>query len=225
MTGETISHYRVLDKVGEGGMGVVYRAEDLKLRRTVALKFLPPHATENRERFMREAQAAASLNHPNICTVFEIDEANHFLATEFIDGGSLREKIAERPLPLAEALEIAIQACLGLQAAHEKGVVHRDIKPANLMLTTQGHVKIMDFGLAKIGDRTRITKTGVSLGTPAYMSPEQARGRRGGPAHRHLVARRGALRDDHRRDCRSRGRQTRQLPMELSTPSRSRSPL
>jgi serine/threonine protein kinase/tetratricopeptide (TPR) repeat protein len=176
MTGQSISHYRILEKLGEGGMGVVYRAEDTKLRRIVALKFLPPHATENRERFLREAQAAASLNHPNICTIFEVDEEHNFIAMESIEGPSVKEKIEIRPLPLEEALNIAIQACTGLQAAHEKGIVHRDIKPANLMLTAQGQVKVMDFGLAQIGDRTRLTKTGASIGTPAYMSPEQTQG-------------------------------------------------
>src|SRR5688572_9315125 len=176
MVGQTVSHYRILQKLGEGGMGVVYKAEDTKLRRTVALKFLPPTNSENRERFLREAQAAASLNPPNICTVFEIDEEHGFLAMELIDGVSVKDKIAARPLPLEEALNTAMQACAGLAAAHEKGIVHRDIKPANLMLTAQGQVKIMDFGLAQVGDSTRITKTGTSLGTPAYMSPEQAKG-------------------------------------------------
>jgi serine/threonine protein kinase len=176
MIGQTISHYRILSKLGEGGMGIVYRAEDVKLKRTVALKFLPSHATESRERFLREAQAAASLNHPNICTIHEIDEEHGFIAMEFIEGPSVKEKIEVRPLPLEEALSIAIQACTGLQAAHEKGIVHRDIKPANLMLTAQGQVKVMDFGLAQIGGRTRFTKTGASIGTPAYMSPEQAQG-------------------------------------------------
>jgi serine/threonine protein kinase len=173
MVGQTISHYRVGEKLGEGGIGVVYKAEDIKLLRTVALKFLP---SDNRERFLREAQAAAALNHPNICTVFEIDEQHGFLAMEFIDGPSLKDKIAARPLPLDEALDIAQQACAGLAAAHQKGIVHRDIKPANLMLTAQGQVKVMDFGLAQLGERTRITKTGSFLGTPAYMSPEQAKG-------------------------------------------------
>ena len=176
MVGQTVSHYRILQKLGEGGMGVVYKAEDTKLRRTVALKFLPPTNSENRERFLREAQAAASLNHPNICTVFEIDEEHGFIAMELIDGVSVKDKITARPLPLEEALDIAMQTCAGLAAAHEKGIVHRDIKPANLMVTAQGQVKIMDFGLAQVGDRTRITKTGSSLGTPAYMSPEQAKG-------------------------------------------------
>jgi len=176
MTGQTISHYRVLEKLGEGGMGVVYRAEDTKLKRTVALKFLPKQLEEHRERFLREAQAAASLNHPNICTVFEVDEEHGFLAMELVEGKTVKEKIAERPLPLAEAIDIAVQVCAGLQHAHERGIVHRDIKPANLIVTPQGAVKIMDFGLAQVGDRTRITKTGASMGTPAYMSPEQATG-------------------------------------------------
>ena len=173
MTGQTISHYRILEKLGEGGMGVVYKAEDTKLKRIVALKFLPP---QHRERFLREAQAAASLNHPNICTIHEVDEEHGFLAMELVEGKSVKDKIAERPLKLDEALDIAMQTCLGLQEAHEKGVVHRDIKPANLMLTAQEQLKVMDFGLAQVGDDTRLTKTGTSLGTPAYMSPEQAKG-------------------------------------------------
>src|SRR5687767_14185223 len=176
MTGQTISHYRVLDKLGQGGMGVDYKAEDTKLRRTVALKFLPPHLSEHRERFLREAQAAAGLNHSNICTIHEVDEAHGFIAMEYVEGHSLKDRIAERPLPLAEAIDIAIQTCQGLQHAHEKGVVHRDIKPANLMINGQGQVKIMDFGLAQVGDRTRMTKTGTSVGTPLYMSPEQVTG-------------------------------------------------
>jgi serine/threonine protein kinase len=176
VTGQIVSHYRIIEKLGAGGMGVVYKAEDTTLRRTVALKLLPEHALDNRERFLREAQAAAALNHPNICTVFEVDEEHRFLAMELIDGASVKDKIAARPLPLEETLNIALQTCAGLQAAHERGVVHRDIKPANLMVTGKGQVKVMDFGLAQLGDRTRITKTGSSLGTPAYMSPEQAQG-------------------------------------------------
>ena len=149
--GQTITHYRIQEKLGEGGMGVVYKAEDLKLRRTVALKFLPPHAVENRERFLREAQAAAALNHPNICTIHEIDEEHGFIAMEFIEGQSLKEKIEERPLPLAEALSTSqFRLARGLDAAHEKGVVHRDIKPAKSVLRALGQVKIMDFGLAQI---------------------------------------------------------------------------
>ena len=176
MTGQTISHYRILEKLGEGGMGVVYKAEDVKLGRVVALKFLSGREAEQRERFLREARAAAALNHPNICTVYEVDEEHGFLAMEVVEGPSLKERIAERPLKLEEALEIARQVCEGLQAAHEKGIVHRDIKPGNILLTPKGQVKITDFGLAVIGGRTRITKSGTSLGTPAYMSPEQVRG-------------------------------------------------
>ena len=173
MIGQIISHYRILEKLGEGGMGVVYKAEDTKLRRTVALKFLPVHAMEHRERFLREAQAAAALNHPNICTVHEIDDEHGFIAMEFIEGPSVKQKIETRPLPLEEALDIAMQACTGLQAAHDRGIVHRDIKPANIMLTAQGQVKIMDFGLAQVNDRSRLTKSNASMGTPAYMSPQQ----------------------------------------------------
>ncbi|MBK5294540.1 MAG: serine/threonine-protein kinase [Acidobacteriia bacterium] len=179
MTGQTISHYRILSKLGEGGMGVVYKAEDTKLRRAVALKFLSPQVAaepEFRTRFLKEAQAAAALNHPNICTIFEIDEELGFLAMEFIEGESLTARTKARPLPLDEALDFAAQTAQGLQAAHEQGVVHRDIKSANLMVTAKGHLKVMDFGLAHISDRSRITKTGTSLGTPAYMSPEQAQG-------------------------------------------------
>ena len=177
--GKTLLHYRVVEKLGEGGMGVVYKAEDTKLRRTVALKF-PPIGTvsgePDQERFLREAQAAAALNHPNICTVHDIDEADGqpFIAMELIEGRSVREKLAKRPLRLEEALDIAVQAARGLAAAHEAGIVHRDIKSANLMVTRQGQVKVMDFGLAQVRDRSHLTKTGTTLGTAAYMSPEQA---------------------------------------------------
>jgi Tol biopolymer transport system component len=182
MIGQTISHYRIVAKLGEGGMGVVYKAEDLKLGRAVALKFLPPHLLESEEhkaRFLHEARAAALLDDPNICTVYEIDEAGGqtFLAMAFLEGQTLRQKIVARPLPLAEAIEIATQIGHGMQAAHEKGVVHRDIKPANIMITPQGQVKIMDFGLAQLSNRTRLTATGTKLGTPAYMSPEQTEGK------------------------------------------------
>ncbi len=177
MTGQTISHYRILEKLGEGAMGAVYKAEDTKLRRTVALKFLLKQEPELRERFLREAQAAAALHHPNICTLFEIDEEHGFLAMEFVEGPTLKEKIKERPLKLEEALEIAGQICEGLAEAHAKGVVHRDIKPGNILLTLKGQVKITDFGLAALADKTRLTKSGVSMGTPAYMSPEQVQGK------------------------------------------------
>jgi serine/threonine protein kinase len=149
MIGQAISHYRIVEKLGEGGMGVVYKAEDLKLGRAVALKFLPSHLLESDEhkaRFLHEARAAALLDHPNICTVYEIDEdsGKTFLSMAYLEGRTLKQKIATRPLPLAEALDIAIHIGQGLQAAHEKGIVHRDIKPANIMITPQGQVKIMD---------------------------------------------------------------------------------
>ncbi len=179
MIDKTISHYKVTKKLGEGGMGVVYKAQDTKLGRTVALKFLASHLLEDEEaraRFIREAKAAASLDHQNICTVYEIDEVDGqtFLAMAFIEGQTVKDKIAERPLKLEDALDIAIQTAQGLEAAHEKGVVHRDIKGANLMVTPQGQVKVMDFGLAQLAEQSRLTKTATILGTPAYMSPEQA---------------------------------------------------
>ena len=182
MIGQTISHYRITEKLGEGGMGVVYKAEDTKLRRTVALKFLRSDVIEDpehRERFLREAQAAAALDHPNICTVYEIDEVNGqtFISMAFLEGQTVKQKLKERPLKLDEALDIAGQTARGLQAAHDKDIVHRDIKSANLMVTAQSHVRIMDFGLARLADRSQLTKTDARLGTPAYMSPEQVRGK------------------------------------------------
>jgi eukaryotic-like serine/threonine-protein kinase len=181
MIGQTISHYKITSKLGEGGMGVVYKAEDTNLDRTVALKFLAAHlldSEEHKQRFLREAKAAASLDHPNICMVLEVGEADSrvFLAMSYVDGREVRAKIKERPLKLDEALDIAIQAAEGLRAAHQKGIVHRDIKSSNLMLTSAGQVKIMDFGLAQLTGGTRFTKTDTILGTPAYMSPEQAQG-------------------------------------------------
>ena len=180
MVGSTISHYKILSELGRGGMGVVYKAEDLKLKRQVALKFLRSDVLEDeehKERFLREAQAAAALDHPNICTVHEIDEVDGqtFLAMAFLEGQTVKAKLKERPLKLDEALDIAVQTAQGLQAAHEKGIVHRDIKGANLMLTPQGQVKIMDFGLAQLAEASQLTKTQTVLGTPAYMSPEQSR--------------------------------------------------
>jgi Tol biopolymer transport system component/tRNA A-37 threonylcarbamoyl transferase component Bud32 len=179
MVGKTISHYQITEKLGEGGMGVVYKAEDTRLKRAVALKFLRSEAIEDdehRQRFIREAQAAAALDHANICTVYEIDEddGQTFLSMAFLEGQTVKAKLTERPLKLDEALEIAIQTAQGLQAAHEKGIVHRDIKSANLIVTPQGHVKVMDFGLAQLAERSQLTKTATILGTPAYMSPEQA---------------------------------------------------
>ena len=182
MIDSTISHYKILSEVGRGGMGVVYKAEDTKLERPVALKFLAGHAVEDPEhkaRFLREAKAAARLDHQNICPVYEIDEVDGqmFLAMAYLEGQTLKDKIAERPLKLDEAFDIAIQTAQGLKVAHQKEIVHRDIKPANLMLTEDGPVKIMDFGLAQLADRSKLTKTATILGTPAYMSPEQAQRR------------------------------------------------
>jgi serine/threonine-protein kinase len=179
--GETISHYRIIEKLGEGGMGVVYKAEDLSLERHVALKFLSPRATgtdDERTRFVLEARAAAALNHPNICTVYEIaeDAGRTFIAMEYLEGEDLRARMRFAPLPLVEALTIAADIARGLGAAHEKGVVHRDIKPANVVVTPSRVIKIMDFGLARKGGGADLTRTGTTIGTIAYMSPEQARG-------------------------------------------------
>jgi tetratricopeptide (TPR) repeat protein/tRNA A-37 threonylcarbamoyl transferase component Bud32 len=183
MIGQTISHYKILEELGAGGMGVVYKAEDTKLKRTVALKFLPPELTRDKDaktRFIHEAQAASALQHNNICTIHEIDETRDgrlFISMDCYEGETLKEKIARGPLPLDEALDIAIQVAEGLSKAHEAGMVHRDIKPANIMITSDGVVKIVDFGLAKLAGQTKVTKTGTTVGTVAYMSPEQAMGK------------------------------------------------
>jgi len=181
MIGQTISHYRIVEKLGEGGMGVVYKAEDTKLLRTVALKFFSPTALGSdaeKKRFLREAQAAGILDHPNIATVFEIEECegHTFMAMAYVDGPSLAVKIADRSLKVGEALDAATQIAEALQEAHEKGIVHRDIKSANILLTSKGQARITDFGLAHLAGRSKLTKSGATLGTPAYMSPEQAQG-------------------------------------------------
>ncbi len=185
MTGTTISHYIVTGKLGEGGMGIVYKAEDTKLERPVALKFLAPHLLSNEEakkRFIREAKAAAALDHPNICTLYEIDEANGrtFMAMAYLEGRTLEQQISEGPLRIEDALDIGAQIAKGLQKAHGKGIYHRDIKPSNLFLVDEGPkerlVKIMDFGLAHLVDQSKLTLKDTALGTPAYMSPEQAQG-------------------------------------------------
>jgi len=181
--GKTLGHYRILEKVGQGGMGVVYKAEDTKLKRPVALKFLRTELTRDPEisaRFMQEAQAAAALDHPNICSVYEISEADDqtYIAMAYVEGQSLKQKIQSGPLGIDEAMDITVQVAEALREAHGKGVIHRDIKPANVMLTEKGLVKIMDFGLAKLSWGEDLTRTAEILGTAVYMSPEQAGGKK-----------------------------------------------
>ncbi len=182
MIGQTISHYKIIEKLGEGGMGVVYKAEDTKLERPVALKFLPPELTRDpdaKRRFVHEAKAASALQHNNICTIHEIDETpdgRMFICMDHYDGVILKEKIKKGPLKVDEAIDFTIQVAEGLVKAHEHGLVHRDIKPANIIVTTDGVVKILDFGLAKLAGQTRVTKPGTTVGTVSYMSPEQASG-------------------------------------------------
>jgi len=182
MTGETISHYRIIEELGRGGMGTVYKAEDLRLQRAVALKLLPPDLTRDndaKKRFVQEARAASALDHPNICTIYEINETDDdqmFLAMAYYKGRTLDQKTKDGPLPIDDALEIMMQICRGLMTAHEKGIVHRDIKPGNIIVTHDGVVKILDFGLAKLAGQAQLTKIGTTVGTAAYMSPEQARG-------------------------------------------------
>jgi serine/threonine-protein kinase len=181
MIGQTISHYKILEEIGSGGMGVVYKAQDTKLDRTVALKFLPPHISINKEekqRFIHEAKAAAALNHINIVTIYEINEFEDqtYIAMEYLEGETLKDKIASGPLPINNAIDTAIQIAEGLNKAHKKDIVHRDIKSANIIITDEGVVKILDFGLAKLRGVTKLTKEGTTLGTIAYMSPEQASG-------------------------------------------------
>ena len=182
MIGQTISHYKIIEKLGEGGMGVVYKARDTRLDRDLALKFLPPELTkdpEAKERFIHEAKATSVLQHANICTVHDIDESPDgqiFIVMDLYEGETLKKKIEQGPLKIDHAVDIAVQLAQGLTKAHEKSIVHRDIKPANIFITTDGVVKILDFGLAKLRGLPRITKTGSTLGTAPYMSPEQARG-------------------------------------------------
>jgi serine/threonine protein kinase/tetratricopeptide (TPR) repeat protein len=182
MVGKTILHYKIIEELGRGGMGVVYKAEDTKLKRNVAIKFLPKHISadsEERERFKIEAQSAAALSHPNIATIHAIEESDDelFIVMEFIDGQELKDIVRARramPLPITDVINYATQIAAGLQAAHEKDIIHRDIKSANIMITNKGQVKIMDFGLAKVRGGAQVTKVGTTIGTAAYMSPEQA---------------------------------------------------
>ena len=181
LLGKTISHYKILEKIGEGGMGVVYKAFDTKLERTVAFKFLRPETLgdpEAKEHFIREARAASALNHPNITTIHEIDDwhGQDFICMEYVEGQTVKEKVKLSPLPIDKALDIAAQTAAALHEAHDHDIIHRDVKSNNIMVSEKGQVKVMDFGLAKRKGTGTVTKVGTTMGTIAYMSPEQTLG-------------------------------------------------
>ena len=186
VVGETIGPYEVLSELGSGAMGIVYLAQDVRLGRKIALKLLPPQFTNDKDRlrrFQQEARAASALNHPNILTVYEVEQRAglHYIATEFVDGVTLRQHMNTQRMSLDEILKVAIQVASALQAAHAAGIAHRDIKPENIMIRSDGYIKVLDFGLAKLAEKefspaTPETNPGVVMGTPRYMSPEQARG-------------------------------------------------
>ena len=224
LIGRTLGHYRIVEKIGEGGMGEVYRAHDERLDRDVAIKVLPDAVAQDPDRigrFEREAKLLASLNHPNIATLYGLEEheGQRFLVMELVEGETLAERLKKGPIPVDDALPVALQIAEGLEAAHEHGIIHRDLKPANVMVSPEGEVKVLDFGLAKAwhveesdADLThsptltgQMTAAGVLLGTAAYMSPEQARGKSGGQARRHLGLRGDPVRDADR-DSAVRGR-------------------
>ena len=181
MIGQQVGHYKVLEKLGEGGMGVVYRAEDTTLKRMVALKFLPHHLTSNESeqaRFIQEAQAASALNHPNVCVVYGLGREGdqQYIAMEFVEGKTLREKITAGSLSVKDALAYALQIGEALAEAHARGIVHRDVKAENIMVTAKNQIKVMDFGLAKLKGSMKLTRTSSTVGTLAYMAPEQIQG-------------------------------------------------